>query len=53
MKSSSYLIPLIALTSMVARFSTAAMTGEKKTIDPRKINTLFFMLLHYWPRSGW
>ncbi|MDA7505858.1 hypothetical protein N8542_03910 [Verrucomicrobia bacterium] len=26
---------------MVARFSTAAMAGEKKTIGSRKINTLF------------
>lgn len=41
MKSSSYLIPLIALTSIVARFSIAAMAGEKKTIDSRKIKALF------------
>jgi hypothetical protein len=41
MKSSSYLIPLIALTSMEVRFSIAAMAGEKKTIDFRKIKALF------------
>ena len=41
MKSSSYLIPLIALTSIVARFSIAAMAAEKKTIDSRKIKALF------------
>lgn len=40
MKSSSYLIPLITLSSMVARFSIAVMIGEKKTIGSRKIKVL-------------
>jgi len=41
MKSSFYLIPLMARTGIMVRFSIAAIAGEKKNIDFRKIKALF------------